>query len=105
MRRDREGVLEIASQYFAVIARSEGTKQSIFDPAMPSHGLLRSARNDDDGAQLSLPSLPATNAKRLRTRVKRRSNPHFLLRVGLLRSARNDRFPTIALRAYLWKAS
>src|SRR5204862_4995222 len=29
-----------------VIARSEATKQSIFDLAMPSHGLLRSARND-----------------------------------------------------------
>ena len=43
-RRDREGVFEIANQYFAVIA--SGAKQSIFDLAMPSHGLLRSARND-----------------------------------------------------------
>src|SRR5436305_5657791 len=37
-----------------VIARSEATKQSIFDLAMPSDGLLRSARNDDDGAHHSL---------------------------------------------------
>src|SRR3954447_24540583 len=37
------------------------------------------------------PSLPATNAKRLRKGAKRRSNPFFLLwRYGLLRFARND---------------
>jgi hypothetical protein len=49
--RDRGDVLEIANQYFAVIA--SGAKQSIFDLAMPSHGLLRSARNDGDGAKQS----------------------------------------------------
>jgi hypothetical protein len=32
-----------------VFARSNATKQSIFDLAMPSRGLLRFARNDGDG--------------------------------------------------------
>src|SRR6266704_6592262 len=37
------------------------------------------------------PSLPATNAKRLRKGAKRRSNPSLRVRrYGLLRSARND---------------
>jgi hypothetical protein len=37
------------------------------------------------------PSLPATNAKRLRKGAKRRSNPFLRLwRDGLLRFARND---------------
>src|SRR5438874_10168296 len=37
----------------AVIARSEATKQSIFDLAMPSHGLLRFARNDGFNCEFS----------------------------------------------------
>ena len=46
--RDRGGVLEIANQYFAVIARSEATKQSTLSSLR--NELLRSARNDDGGA-------------------------------------------------------
>ena len=36
-----------------LIVIASGAKQSIFNVAMPSHGLLRSARNDGDGAKQS----------------------------------------------------
>jgi hypothetical protein len=56
-------------------------------------------REEEDGEKVeaegeavarSLPSLPATNAKRLRKGAKRRSNPESRWGSGLLRFARND---------------
>ena len=51
-RAVRGEIAEVCAITIAVIA--SGAKQSIFDLAMPSHGLLRSARNDGSGAKRSL---------------------------------------------------